>query len=299
MHISVLTNEVIDYLNPKPNRNFIDTTYGLGGHSAAILEHNIPNGRVLGIEIDKELYRMALAAKIKDQRSKIKNRLVLVNDSFTHIKRIVSRKDFESVHGILFDLGFSSWHIEESRRGFSFQKDELLDMRFNPGIQELTAAHIINQWREEDLVRIFREYGEERYAKRIARAIRKERKKKRIISTKQLSDIITEVYPGFLRGMRLNPATKVFQALRIAVNNELENIQTALPQAFEILVREGRLVVISFHSLEDRIVKQYFRELKQESRAVVLTKKPVRASDPEIKQNPRSRSARLRAIKKL
>lgn len=297
MHKPVLLNEVIYYLDPKPNENFIDATYGLGGHAAAIISENGPRGKILGIELDPELFARAVAAEGKSKNKKFENRLTVVNDSFTNIRNIISRNKFYPVDGILFDLGISSWHLESSGRGFSFQKDEKLDMRINQDFGKISAGEIINQWNVKDLARLFREYGEERYAGRIARAIYEVRRKEKITRTLQLADIVASVYPKYFS--RLHPATKVFQALRIFVNNEIENIDVALREAFGAMSAGGRLVVISFHSLEDRIAKKYFRELKQTGICKVLTKKPICPSMEEMKENPRSRSAKLRAIEKL
>ncbi len=279
IHKPVLQKEVLEYLDPKPNENFVDCTFGQGGHSALILEHNGPDGRVLGIEADIELYKIAKPSK----------RLVLVNESYTNLKEIVVRENFGPISGILFDLGMSSWHLEQSNRGFTFQKDEPLDMRFNVSDQ-LTALEIINDWPENDIEEILRDYGEERFSRRIVRVVAKARKIKPIKTTWQLVEIIKQATPGWYHHKRIHPATRTFQALRIAVNDELNNLKKALSIAWEILQPKGRLVVISFHSLEDRICKIFFKE----SGGEILTKKPVSPFEQEIKLNPRSRSAKLR-----
>lgn len=308
IHIPVLQKEVIQYLNPKPNENFIDCTIGEGGHTAAILEKNKPRGKVLGIEIDPELYK-ALKSRMAEfpiSNSQFPNRLVLVNDSFVNLKEIGEREKFQPISGILFDLGLSSWHLEKSGRGFSFQKDEPLDMRFHVThfprsskmCYELTAEKIVNEFSEEEIERILRNYGEEKFAKRIAQKIIEEREKGPIKTTFQLVEIIKKSVPKNYERGRIHPATRTFQALRIAVNGELSNLKKVLPQALKILEVGGRLVIISFHSLEDRIVKNFYRnrisiDLK------ILTKKPLRPSIEEIKINPRSRSAKLRAAIKI
>ncbi len=267
-HIPVLQKEVLEYLDPKPNENFIDATIGLGGHTRAILEKNKPNGKVLGIELDSALYK-----KLKETQI---DRLILKNDSYANLKQIVEEHNFRPVQGILFDLGMSSWHLEESGRGFSFQRNEPLDMRFNPEINPLTAQEIVNHWPEKEIEKILKEYGEERFTRRIARKIIETRKREPIKTTLQLVEI--------LGGRHF--ARRTFQALRIAVNDELENLKKALPQALEVLEREGKIVVISFHSLEDRIVKNF------------LKGKVIRPTIEEIQKNPRARSAKLRiAIK--
>jgi 16S rRNA (cytosine1402-N4)-methyltransferase len=290
MHTPVLTKEVIEYLNVKPNKNFIDCTLGAGGHSAAILEHNKPAGKVLGIDWDEEAM-----ARVKSSlpRSYLR-RLTLARDSFAHLADIVKREKFHA-SGILFDLGMSSDQLEGSKRGFSFQKNEFLDMRYsleNP----LTAVKIVNYWSRNDITKILKEYGQEQFANQIAEAIVQERKEHAIAKTGELLKVIVGAVPGWYRRRKIHPATKTFQALRIAVNNELENLKAVIPQAFGILGPKGRIVIISFHSLEDRIVKYAFRENVQ---AKILTKKVVIPSIVERKTNPRARSAKLRAAEKL
>ena len=285
-HIPVLQKEVLEYLSPKPNQNFIDCTIGEAGHTLAILEKNKPEGKVLGIEWDIELYKNLSKLTI--------NKLSLVNDNFVNLKEIVDREKFKPVYGIIFDLGMSSWHLEESGRGFSFLRNEPLDMRF--GVQnELTAEEIVNKWKAKDIEKVLEEYGEERFAKRIAKNIVEIRKFKPIETTFQLLDVIKKAVPGWYQHRKIHFATRTFQALRIAVNDELNNLRKALPQALEILEPGGRIVVISFHSLEDRIVKNFFANQKFK----ILTKKPITPSEEEIKINPRSRSAKLRAILKI
>ena len=289
-HIPVLQKEVIDYLDPKPNENFIDATIGEGGHTAAILEKNKPNGKVLGIEIDPEIL----------EKFKFQDRLILVNDSYVNLKNIIEKYNFGPIKGILFDLGMSSWHLEESGRGFSFQKDEPLDMRYDESLKfkvqssKLTAEEILNKWRGEELEKILREYGQERFAQGIAKKIIETRRIRPIKTTFQLVEIIKRATPSWYHHQRIHFATKTFQALRITVNNELENIKKGLEEALDVLGDGGRLVVISFHSLEDRIVKNFFQERKIE----ILTKKPIRPSLEEIKTNKRSRSAKLRAARR-
>jgi 16S rRNA (cytosine1402-N4)-methyltransferase len=291
MHIPVLQNEVIEYLNPKPNENFIDCTVGNAGHTLAILERNGPRGKILGIDADLE--------QIENCKLKIENfkkRMVLVCNNFINLSEIIKKEKFGPVNGILFDLGMSSWHLEQSGRGFSFLKNEPLDMRYNCKTKNniLTAKEIVNSWPTEEIEKILKEYGEEKFAKKIALKIIENRKIKAIESTFQLVEIIKAAVPLWYQHKRIHFATKTFQALRIAVNNELNNLKTALLQALDILEPEGRLVVISFHSLEDRIVKHFFKNKKKILK--ILTKKPIKPSKEEIKINPRSRSAKLRAI---
>jgi len=301
MHIPVLQKEVIKYLDPKTNENFIDCTIGGGGHALAILEKIQPNGKVLGVDWDEEIIR----------RLKIKNNLILVCDNFANLKKFIKKYNFENISGVLFDLGYCSWHLEESGRGFSFLRNEPLDMRYNIKSKILTAEKIVNEWSEDALERILKEYGEERYAGRIARKIIEARKLRPIKTTFQLVELIKRAMPGryhyrkisrrkargFLRDR--HPATKTFQALRIAVNDELNNFKKALPQALEALESDGKLVIISFHSLEDRIAKNFFKDRAEKGLVKILTKKPIKPSTEEIKINPRSRSAKLRACLKF
>lgn len=283
MHIPVLQKEVLQYLSPKPNENFIDCTFGGGGHSADILKKISPRGKILAIDWSPEM------------TEKVSNKnLILICDNFSNLKEIVKKTKFTKVSGILFDLGMSSWHLAESGRGFSFQKREPLDMRYSLRNQ-LTAEKIVNYWSKFDIEKILREYGEEDFAREIAEEIIKERKSKQIKTTSQLVEIIKKAVPKRYLRQRIHFVTRTFQALRIAVNDELNNLKEALPQAMEILKTGGRLVIISFHSLEDRIVKNF---LKDES-LKILTKKPIIPSLKEIRINPRSRSAKLRAAQKL
>lgn len=299
MHIPVLLKEVIEFLNPEPNDNFVDCTLGGGGHSLEILEKIKPNGKILAIDLDHgalEVFENTISG-FGD-----KERVTLVNGNFADLEDIADKNNFKSVKGILLDLGFSSNQLEEGGRGLSFLKDEPLDMRLGAISSsgggergEVAAEDIINSYRYEDLARIFREYGEERNAGRIAKTICEYRKKNKIKTTGQLVEVVSKVnYRS-----RIHPATRVFQALRIAVNQELDNLEKVLPQAVKILEPKGRLAVISFHSLEDRIVKHFFRNKKQEGALNILTKKPFRPSEQEAMANPRSRSAKLRVAEKI
>lgn len=287
MHIPVLLAETIELLDPKTNENFVDCTVGLGGHTKEILQKISPNGKVLGIDLNKNTLEI-----VRKNLGEYKDRLILVEGSFADLEKIIENSGLEKVDGILLDIGMSSWEIEQSGKGFSFQKNEPLDMRFSDKA-EITAQEIVNKWKEEELVRIFRGYGEERFARPIARKIIEERKKKKIETTYDLVDVISKVKR---RRGRIHPATQIFQALRIAVNDELGNLKSVLSQSVKVLNKGGRIAVISFHSLEDRIVKWFFRENES---LEIATKKPVMGREEEIKLNPRSRSAKLRAaIKK-
>jgi len=294
-HIPVLTKEVIDLIDPKPNENFIDATFGEGGHSLSILEKNGPNGKVLGIDLNGELIE---SAKSAIQEKGYTGRATLVTDNFANLKEILSKNDIGPISGILLDLGISSWHLEKSGKGFSFLKDEKLIMRLNSDENGMTAYEILNTWPGEELETIFRLYGEERFSRRITEEIIRERKLKPILKTFHLLEIIKRAVPKYYLNTRIHFATRTFQALRIAVNGELDNIDKALPQALDILEPGGKLVVISFHSLEDRIIKNFFRTEAKKGNLKIITKKPLTPLEEEIRTNPRSRSAKLRAAMK-
>jgi len=287
-HTPVLKEKVIEYLNPRPNENYVDCTFGLGGHALSILEKNGPEGKVVGIEMDSDLYKEL-------KKKEFSKRLILVNDSYVNLKEIVEESGIDSVSGILFDLGMSSWHLEESGKGFSFKKNEKLDMRYNRSFS-ISAEEIVNESKEEEIKNILEKFGEERFSKRIARRIVEEREKGKIETTFQLVEIIKKAIPGRYAG-RGNFATRSFQALRIASNDELRNIEKGLEQSLDVVERGGIIVVISFHSLEDRIVKHFFK--KRPDSVEILTKKPVIPEEGEIETNTRSRSAKLRVAKKI
>jgi 16S rRNA (cytosine1402-N4)-methyltransferase len=304
-HKPVLLKEVLKYLDPQANQNFVDCTVGAGGHTAAILERTAPKGRVLGVDWDKEAIGRAL-----DTAGHFGTRLILVNDSYVNVKSIIAEKKFGPISGIVIDLGFSMDQIQTSGRGFSFQRDEPLDMRYSLE-NTMTAAKILNQYSEEQLTRIFRDYGEERSARKIAAKIVGERKKQPILRTFQLVQLVLSVKKPV---KRIHPATQIFQALRIAVNDELHNVLSVLKDLVDAMEVGGRLAVISFHSLEDRIVKQYFQQEAKDclcqpevptcvcghlAKIKILTKKPVTPSEREIEDNFHSRSAKLRVVEKI
>jgi 16S rRNA (cytosine1402-N4)-methyltransferase len=293
MHIPVLQKEVLEYLDPKPNENFIDCTLGEGGHTLAILERILPGGKILGIDWSEELIK-----SFKFQVPSSKKNIILVCDNFANLKEVVRREKFKSIFGILFDLGMSSWHLEKSERGFSFLRNEPLDMRYNP-MGPLTAEKIVNYWSEIEIEKLLREYGEERFSKEIAQRIIKARKFKPIENTFHLVKIVRDAVPVWYQHKKMHFATKTFQAIRITVNDELNNLEKVLPQTIEILKSGGRLVIISFHSLEDRIVKNFYKNQAKNGLVKVLTKKPIEPAREEIKINPRSRSAKLRAAVKI
>lgn len=303
-HKPVLLKEVLQVLNPRPGEVTVDATLGGGGHSAEILKALGSKGFLLGIDADPKAVQNFNGKKIKNAKA--------VQGNFKNIKQITNDSGLPAADIVLFDFGFSSDQLDDAERGFSFQNSGPLDMRLNPG-EGITAEELLNRASEQELVDIIKNYGEEKNARRIARAIVKTRRQVPLKTTDQLFELIKHVLPGHLRFKAGDVARRTFQALRIAVNGELEAIETGLKQAFEILSPGGRLAAISFHSLEDRIVKTYFNELAKgcvcppefpvcvcghEAEAMILTKKPITPSEDEIKLNPRSSSAKLRAIKK-
>jgi len=292
VHKPVLLKEVLEILDPRPGQSFIDATINGGGHAQEILEKIGRHGKLLGIDWD-----CGLLKKLRESAEFKKfSNLILACENYANLGSISAKHHFGPAAGILFDLGFSSHHLEESKRGFSFLRNGPLDMRYNPKTNDLSAEKIINTWPVEAIEDILQNYGEERYARRIAGAIADVRRNKGISTTEELSKIILRAVP---RRERIHPATRTFQALRIAVNGELENIKQGLGAAEKVLASGGKIAVISFHSLEDRIIKNFFKEKSREGVLKIITKKPIIASREEEKANPRSRSAKLRAAQKL
>ncbi|MFA7662391.1 MAG: 16S rRNA (cytosine(1402)-N(4))-methyltransferase RsmH [Patescibacteria group bacterium] len=290
-HIPVLLVETLEYLDPQSGENFIDCTLGGGGHSLKILEKLGTKGKLLGIDQDSKAIEVA-----KDNLKKFSKNLVIVKDNFENLKNIVEQNFANRpVNGILLDLGVSLAQIKDKEYGLSFESEEPLDMRL--GDFDTSAGEIINTWSEDELAEIFFRFGEEKWSKQIAQEIVKVRRDEKIKTPKDLSQVIKRIYKWKMGSQtwRIHPSTRVFQALRITVNHELENLESVLKQAVEILAPGGRLVVISFHSLEDRIVKHYFKKNKNIN---ILTKRPIVPTEAEIENNPASRSAKLRAIKK-
>jgi 16S rRNA (cytosine1402-N4)-methyltransferase len=301
-HTPVLLSEALRALAVQPGGRYVDCTLGSGGHAAAILDHSSPGGQLLGIDADPFTLEIA-----KERLQRYQESTLLVNDNFVNLQSICIKYDFFPVHGILLDLGLSSLQLNGGGRGFSFQNDAPLDMRFSPD-QKVSAADIVNSTPEARLANIIRTYGEEGHSNRIAREIIKERP---IRTTRQLAELIEK---SIGRRGRIHPATKTFQALRIAVNHELEYLESVLRQAIDLLGYEGRLVVISYHSLEDRIVKQFMQKEAREcicppgtptcvcghtARLRLINKKVIIPTEMEIKVNPRSRSAKLRAAERI
>lgn len=320
-HISVLSDELVDFLQPQANQNFIDCTLGGGGHSKKILEKTGPKGKILAFEMDDRAIRAA-----KKNLQKYKDRIEIVNRSYVHLEKEIEGHKFRDISGIIFDLGLSSDQLDKADRGFSFKDHGPLDMRFDPVGQTLTASEIILTWPETQLEKIFREYGEVEQPRRLAKGIvlwRKtlDKQKQKPIKTSMLVDTILRILnidetkiKNNRQKYRIHPATKIFQSLRIAVNDELCNLQAVLPQAIKVLPKSGRLAVISFHSLEDRIVKHYFKDLakacdcptdipvcicNKKPNIKILTKKGIKPTTQEIAENYRSRSAILRVVEKI
>lgn len=273
-------------LAPKPGGRYADGTVGHGGHALLILEASGPDGRLLALDRDPRNLSVA-----RERLAPYGSRVLFVQGSYADLPRFAAEQGMAPFDGILLDIGFSSAHVDDPARGFSFAADGPLDMRYDPS-QETSAATIVNGWKKDELATLFRLYGEEPHADRIADAIFHARKKERFIRTMQLADLVEAVVP---RHGRIHPATKIFQALRIAVNDELGELERVLPLAADLLAPGGRLVVISFHSLEDRIVKHF---LASREDLEVLTKRPLTAGEPELARNPRARSAKLRAAAK-
>lgn len=305
-HVPVLLPETIAALQPRPGGRYVDATLGGGGHAEKILELSGPNGTLLGIDADPKAISAA-----RSRLARFGDRLTLVETYFDDLAPVAREEGFSGVDGVLFDLGVSSPQLDQPERGFSFGGDAPLDMRFGPSAPR-SAAELVNELSLEELQRIFSEYGEERFARRIAQRIVAERRTQVIHTTGQLAAIVARARPG--RGReRIHPATRVFQALRIAVNDELGRLRRALPQAVGLLSEGARLAVISFHSLEDRIVKQFIRDAERgcicppdlprcvcggTSTLAAVTRKPVTASPTEIEANPRARSAKLRVAQR-
>lgn len=306
-HLSVLPAATLDCLAPHSGEAYLDGTVGGGGHSRLILEASSPDGRLIGLDRDPDA--LAHAAKILAPYGE---RVSLHHACFADLATILDALDIPAVDGILFDLGVSSWQLDSADRGFSFRQDGPLDMRMDATRGE-SAADIVNQREETELVRIFREYGEERFAGRIARRIVQQRQEAPFTRTGELAEMIRDVVPGGKVPARIHPATRVFQALRIEVNGELEQVKTGIDTAFKRLKVGGRLAIISFHSLEDRIVKQAFQRLSSGCNcppklplcvcgrtpvAELITRRGIQGS-VEDSENPRARSAVLRAIRKV
>jgi 16S rRNA (cytosine1402-N4)-methyltransferase len=291
LHKPVMVEEVLDYLNPQTGQVIIDCTVGGGGHASKIMSKIKPNGLLIGIDKDMEILQTA-----KQHLSEIGNIFKLYHADYSEIDEVLRQAGTDKVNGVLLDLGSSSMQFDQADRGFSFSKEGPLDMRMDRS-QGITAKDLIHRLSEQKLEELFSKYGEERWSRRIARAILKEENDTGITSTRQLANIIERAVP---RGKsKIHPATRVFQALRIAVNKELESLEVFLNKIHNYMTVGARIVVISFHSLEDRIVKNKFSERAKQNIFQILTKKPITPGEAEIERNIRCRSAKLRAAERI
>lgn len=306
-HVPVMPGEVIELLQPKQGQTIVDGTVGGAGHSRLIAEAILPGGRLIAIDRDEETLARARAAL-----APFGDAVTFVHDDFRNLSRILSELGVTGVHGVLLDLGVSSFQLDQPQRGFTYRFNAPLDMRMDARTT-VTAADLVNSLSVEELTRIFRDYGEERWAHRIARKIVAEREKAPLVTTGQLVDLVKAAIPAAARRSGPHPAKRTFQALRIAVNNELDALREGLQAAVDALLPGGRIAIISFHSLEDRIVKQTFADMARgcecppgfpvcrcgkEPLLNVLTRRPVLPSEDELQENPRARSARLRAAER-
>jgi 16S rRNA (cytosine1402-N4)-methyltransferase len=289
-HIPVLVEEVMTFLRCEPGRTYVDATLGGGGHASEILKRTAPDGVVIGMEWDEEAL-----SETRNTLMPFGDRVKIFRENFIHLPDFVRA---ESVDGMLLDLGLSSIQLEKEERGFSFKGEGPLDMRMDQRMTH-TAAHLVNRLSSEELEYTLFHYGEESWAKRIAKAIVQEREREPIRTTQRLRNIVHRTIPRRFHSRRIDPATRTFQALRIRVNEELDNLGKILEIGWKILKRGGRICIISFHSLEDRMVKETFRRLEKQGEMRRLTKKPVTPSEEERRKNPRSRSAKLRCAERV
>jgi 16S rRNA (cytosine1402-N4)-methyltransferase len=292
LHEPVLIEEVLDRLNLEAGASVVDGTLGSGGHAEAILKAIGQNGLLVGLDQDPEAITRAQARLATFQKN-----VIFRQTSFLYLKETLESLNISNISAVLLDIGISSEDLEDPSRGFSFKLDGPLDMRMDQG-NETTAASLLHSLKEEELASIFFRLGEERYNRRIARVIVEERRKAPLETTHQLAKLVESAVPQRVRHGRTHAATRVFQALRIAVNDELGVLERTLPNAFAVLKPGGRLAVISFHSLEDRIVKRFFLERQRNNEGIIITKKPVVATEAEVERNSRSRSAKLRVIER-
>ncbi|OGG88411.1 16S rRNA (cytosine(1402)-N(4))-methyltransferase [Candidatus Kaiserbacteria bacterium RIFOXYD1_FULL_42_15] len=293
-HITVLQNEAVTGLNLKPDSIVIDATLGAGGHAKLILGQLSAAGSYIGLDADPTAIE-ELTGKLSGTAN-----IKLFNKNFSELSAILDELGIVEVDAILADLGWRTDQFTDGNRGFSFTDESALTMTYgDPEKYPFVASDIVNGWAEEDIANVLYGYGEERYSRRIAKAIVQARSAEKITSAKSLADIIASAVPPAYRHGRTNPATKSFQALRIAVNDEFAVLESFLAQAWQALAKDGRLTVITFHSLEDRIVKHTFRSYTHDQTGVLVSKKPITPNFEELAQNPRSRSAKLRIIEKL
>lgn len=307
-HIPVLLAEVLSYIEPQANKNYIDATLGGGGYTEALLKKNAPLGKVMCFDLDSDAILLA-----QKRLSSWQDRVIYINDNFSTIKSKIDEYKFDKIGGIVCDLGYSFLQIKDRSRGFSFESQGELDLRYNKQAS-LTGHEIVDTWQENDIARILKDYGEEPLARKIAKLIVSERKKTKITS-QILRELIIKAYrQRWSTPSRINPATRTWQALRIAVNDEFNHLKIFLQQAIAVLPKTSRLAIVSFHSLEDKIIKDYFKQEakdcicpKELSKCIcqhraqikIITKKPIIPTAQEIQRNPRSRSAKLRVIEKI
>lgn len=307
-HFPVLLLETLEFLQVQPGKIYLDCTLGGGGHAWHILQQSSPSGRLIGIDRDKDALVVA-----REKLALFGARISLVEDNFINLREVLAHLKVRQVDGILFDLGVSKYQLADEVRGFSFKRDGPLDMRMDKR-ERVTAAQLVNELSPGELERLIFNYGEERWAARIAQGICQVREKHPLFSTLELAKIVNDAIPGRYRPKRIHPATKTFQALRIAVNKELESLEPAIFDAISTLARGGRYCIISYHSLEDRIVKQTLKVLEkgcrclpsapacvcgQKAQVKILTRQPIRPSATEVAKNPSARSAKLRAAEKI
>lgn len=291
-HIPVLRNEAIEALAIREEGIYIDATVGLGGYTRAIAD-KVSTGKVIGLDADS--HALAIA---EESLAEYGERIILKHSNFRYIERIISEMGIVAVDGIVADLGLSSMELDDTSRGFSFRENAPLDMRFDIESQDLTAGDIVNTYSQDELTTLFKTLADEPFSGRIARVIVESRKIKKIETTQELADIIVSIVPRKFAKKSIHPATRVFQALRMEVNDEIGALKSLLSSSLPLLNASGRLAIVSFHSGEDRIVKQTFREWREQGWVSILTKKPIIPKDEELGANPRSRSAKLRIIEK-
>ena len=307
VHIPVLSQEVLYWLKPGPGGRYLDATVGLGGHAEEILRQSNPDGILYGLDWDLDALERA-----RSRLQAFGSRAVLIHESFKHLREIEEEREISGLDGLLFDLGLSALQLELSERGFAFSRDGPLDMRMDQRLN-LMADDLVNHLSERELADLLWKLGEERFGRRIARRIVQSRKRERIRSTRQLAEVVQGAIPPKSRRFRIHPATRTFQALRIAVNQELEGLESAIRMGIDLLRPGGRCAIISYHSLEDRIVKQTLVSLSRQPeppfapafpgpsqpKVLVLSKKPITPTEREIAANPHSRSAKLRVAERI
>lgn len=291
-HIPVLKHEAIEALAIREGGVYVDVTVGLGGYTASIADQ-LSTGKVIGFDADSRALAIA-----EETLAEYGDKIILKHSNFRYIDRVLGELNVSEVDGIVADLGLSSMELDDGSRGFSFREDAPLDMRFDIESQDFTAWDLVNTYSQDELTQLFKTLGDEPFSGRIARVIVEARRIKKIETTQELADIVVSIVPKKFAKKSIHPATRVFQAIRMEVNDEIGALKSLLSSSFSLLSSSGRLVIVSFHSGEDRIVKQMFRDWQQLGLGTILTKKPIVPTDSEINLNPRSRSAKLRAIQK-